>query len=323
MAGFAAWRAGRHRGLFWSAVVVALVALIGGTTVAYLSYQATAGPDGAVKGYFAALQRGDASAALGFGVIQAGDHGLLTGAVLREQQRVAPIQDVRVASVARSSGQAIVTVHYRLAFAGGRQDVTDAVPVVQRKGAWRLGTTAVLTSLRLQGATDRATIDGGPIPAGPVLLFPGAIPITFDTPLLELAPYSSSVSLSQPVSGAVDVRVTPSGRELVMAALARKLAPCLTGAPAAADCPLPAPRAVPASLRGRLVGPVEAGTTISVVAGAAGLIDVSGHVKVAGSFQVLDFNNIPHTRSATLFLPLLAQAFARAPISLAWQDGPV
>ena len=50
----------RHRGLYWSAVLLALAALVGGSAFAYRAYEQTSGPDGAVKGYFAALSRSDA-----------------------------------------------------------------------------------------------------------------------------------------------------------------------------------------------------------------------------------------------------------------------
>ena len=61
-----------RRALYWSAVVLAVAVLAGGAVFAYLGYRSTAGPDGTVRGYFAALARADAPAALGFGRLPAG-----------------------------------------------------------------------------------------------------------------------------------------------------------------------------------------------------------------------------------------------------------
>ena len=46
----------RHRALYWTCAALAVIALVGGTVVALVSYAATGGPAGAVRGYFAALR---------------------------------------------------------------------------------------------------------------------------------------------------------------------------------------------------------------------------------------------------------------------------
>ncbi|HEV7193712.1 MAG TPA: hypothetical protein VGN35_10975 [Jatrophihabitantaceae bacterium] len=318
--GFAGRRARHHRGLFWSAVVVALALLVGGAAVAYSGYSATAGPDGAVRGYFAALRRGDAPAALAFGDIPTGPRMLLSRTVLREQLRVAPIQDVGIVSVARTSPDtARVTVRYTLRFHDFTPSISDSTVVVRRNGTWRLAASAVLVRIDLAQAGDRATLAGLALPADPVLMFPGAIPMRFDTPYLQLEPSSGIVQLNSQANADLSVTVTPSGAAAVLAALQQALPACLAGAPAAAPtCPRPSPRAVPGSLRGSLQGPLK--PTISVATGSSGMIDVTARATVDGSYQLLNFNNIALTERGRVTLPLQASAFAVSPIRLTWAD---
>src|SRR5438445_5262352 len=101
-----------RRAVFWLAVSLAVAAILTGGTIALANYLDTSGPDGAVRGYFAALQRGDAAAALGFGDLPDASRALLTGKVLREQKRIAPIRDVTITHTDSASNQATVNVHY-------------------------------------------------------------------------------------------------------------------------------------------------------------------------------------------------------------------
>ncbi len=106
-----------------------------------------------MTGYFAALERGDAPGALAFGDLPPGPHTLLTGTVLRAQQRIAPIHHVQVLSVRRGNGgTAVVTVHYEIDYPAGPQPVTDQVGVHRRGSSWYLDKTAVPTTIELSHA---------------------------------------------------------------------------------------------------------------------------------------------------------------------------
>ena len=313
-------RLGRHRGLFWSAILVALAALVGGSLVAYVTYAATAGPDGAVKGYFAALSRGDAPAALGFGDLPPGPHVLLTSTFLRAQLKTAPIRHVQIIATDRSGDSATVTVQYDLDFPAGIQQLADDVKVLRHKGSWRLTQTAAATQLRLLQAAQRATIVGAAIPDGVVLIFPGAIPMTFDTPYLHLAAATSSVALSEQVATDLTVQVTAAGRSAADAAVVKALHACLVGgAQADPRCPLPTSRAVPGSLHATLsAARVRRAATVRLASSSAGVITVSGKIKFTGSYTTLDFNNQPVAKRGAVSLPLTATAFATAPITINW-----
>jgi hypothetical protein len=300
--------------------LLAAVALFGsGLTVAYLGYAETAGPDGAVRGYYAALARSDAADALAFGPVPKGVHVLLTGAVLAEQQRLAPIRGFSVVSAARHGDRATVRVRYTLAFPGHPQQQTDDVRVRRRDGTWRLVRTALATTLYLPSALQRATIVGAGIPEGTVLMFPGAVPIRFDSPYLELDPATAAVSFASPASTEVTARVSDAGRTAVAGALVKMLGRCLTAGPrAGANCPAPASNYVPGSLRGTLVGAIEPHLIIDLEPNAIGRIDVSGQVRIHGRYRWLTFTNQPRVKSGRVNLPVVAHGYAVRPFRLVW-----
>jgi len=319
----AAQRVRRHHGAFWAAVLVSVLALGGGTAVAYQAYRSTSGPDGAVRGYLAALADSDAAAALAFGDLPAGPHTLLTDAVLREQQRIAPIRRVQIVSVDRTGDRAAVAVRYRLEFATGTQVVNDTVAVHKRGHAWRLDRTAVATDLHLAQALDRATVVGAAVPDGTVLAFPGAVPIRFDTPYLQLAAQTAGVSFARPNAGQGRVEVSDAGRAAVGAALDKALRGCLAAGKAAAPmCPLPSSRFVPGSLAGHITGRVADTMNLAVDDTAAGAIDVTGSVPFTGSYRELTFDNVAVHKQGTLQLPLASAAYPVSPIVIRWQAAP-
>lgn len=311
----------RRRGLYWSAVAVALVALVVGTAVAWVGYRRTAGPDGAVRGYFAALADGDAARALGFGTVPDGPRDLLTAKVLREQQKLAAIRQVDVIATERHGDRATVTVQYRLEFASGPQQAVDTVEVERQGRSWRLARTAVATRIGLTEAVRRASVLGTPVPDDTVLLFPGALPLRFDTPYLELDPGTSSVRLSDGTDTPVDVQVSAAGRKAVTAAVRTALAECLGGGSVDPRCPVPSDRYVPGSLRGRLGPSAVSNLSLTVAPDPNGVIRISGRaIPVTGRYRVLDFENLPVTRSGTVKLPVAAQAVAVAPLRIGWSD---
>lgn len=307
----------RRPRLFWSAVVVATLLLGGGVVVAALGYAQTSGPDGAVRGYFAALARADAPAALGFGDLPSGPHTLLTSTVLSAQQRIAPVERFSIRTTRRNGDRANVEVEYTLAFPGDDQKITDTVAVRRVGDQWRLASTAVATQLELVSALNRATIVGAGIPQGTVLLFPGAVPISFDTPYLQLQPARDSVSVDVGVTTQVVVVLSDRGTRAVATAMTAALRSCLA---AGADlrCPQPSERFVPGSVRGALAGPVEEELSVRLADGPNGSLEITGEVQVRGSYRKLGFDNRAITRSGQFLLPVHATAFAVAPVQITW-----
>ena len=94
------------------------VLTLAGTVVAVAGYFTSTGPGRVVRDYFAALSRGDARAALGYGALPDGPRELLTGPVLRAQQQVGRIGPVSVIAIDQDHDTASVSVHYAITFAG-------------------------------------------------------------------------------------------------------------------------------------------------------------------------------------------------------------
>jgi hypothetical protein len=312
--------AGRRPRWFWTTCALALLLVAGGAVTAFVGYERTAGPDGAVRGYFAALRRADAGAALAFGDIPDGPRTLLTAKVLREQQRIAPIADVQVVVSQRHGGTATVAVHYDLDFPGDRLRVDDSVQVVRHGRDWHLARVAAYTRLDVLQAADRTSIVGAPVPADPTLVFPGAAPIRVDTAYLMVQDDSSVVTLSGGSDTAIAVGVSPAGAAAVRAALGTALRSCLAGLHPDPRCPLPSARTVPGSVRAALPANAVDALKIAVQPDSSGLVQVSGSLRLSGSYTDLDFDNVAHQHRGGFTLPVQAVSYATAPVALSWQQ---
>jgi hypothetical protein len=311
--------AGRGREAYWAAVAAALVLIVGGTVLAYVGYERTGGADGAVKGYFAALRRGDAPDALGYGDIPAGSRALLTSRVLREQLHVASISNLSIVAVHKKGDAATVDVRYDLAFPTTRLSATDSIPVVKRGTSWRLTRVAALTKLDLVQAGDRASIAGSAVPDEPVLVFPGAVPIKLDTPYLMVDPDSAIITLAGGDDTTINVVASDAGRAAAHAALNTALASCVT-ASADSRCPLPSARSVPGSVRGALAASAANDVAVVVTADPTGSLEMVGTVRVVGRYDVLDFNNVASTKRGAFKLQVDARAYPRSPLTIRWQQ---
>ena len=303
--------------MFWPALVVAVAAVVGGAVVAVTSYAGTRGPAGAVRGYFAALQRADAPGALGFGDVPAGPRTLLTSAVLRAQQQVAPIVDLDVGTARRTGSRASVPVAYSLRYPAGDSRITAQVPVHETGGDWRLDAAAVSTRLLMQSAGQRASVLGRQLPSGDLPAFPGAPPIRLDTPYLELAPDIGIVP-GRPGARSYTVGITTVGRAAMEQAVLAAVRRCLSAASPAPTCPLPTERYVPGSVHGALAG-AASDVSVSLDATAVGTLELSARVPVeATSYRRLDFENRVSTGHGPVTLAVHAVAAARSPLTISW-----
>jgi hypothetical protein len=306
------------RWLYWAGVVAGVALVAVGSTVAVLSYADNAGPAGVVRSYFAALADGDAAQALAFGDVPSGPHTLLTAEVLQAQQRIAPLRDVRVGAPRRAGNTARVPVRYTLAYPGSPQRIDSTVGLHRAGGDWRLDRVAVPASLELDRAHDRAGIVGTALPEGDTLLFPGAVPITFDSPYLQLDPATAGVGFGTDASVRVSVELSRAGRSAVTRALLAALRSCLSAGGDDSACPLPTDRYVPGSVRGP-VDPAQLRDLTMSLDGDAGQLDITGSVPVeATAFQRLSFTNEAVNGKGHLVLDVHARAFAVAPIRISW-----
>ncbi|WP_375481867.1 hypothetical protein [uncultured Jatrophihabitans sp.] len=303
--------------LFWSALLVALAALVGGAVVAVTSVVGTQAPAGAVRGYFDALQHADAPRALGFGDVPSGSRVLLTSAVLREQRRNATIVDVHVATVRHTGSRAVVPVSYTLRYPGADVPVSVRIPVHDSGSGWRLDAAAVRTQLTLRMASQRASVLGHEVPTTDVLAFPGAPPVRFDTAYLALDPDSGIVP-GRSGARTFDVVATAAGRRAMQAAVLAAITRCLSDAHPAVTCPLPDARYVPGSVHGRPTGGLS-GVHLSLDVTEIGRFDLTATVAVAAtSYQRLDFHNRASTGRGRVTLDVHALAAARPLLTITW-----
>jgi hypothetical protein len=308
---------GRRR-FFWLAVLVATAAVVAGAVVAGTGYAATGGPDGAVRSYFSALAAGDAPRALAWGPAPAGSTGLLTSTVLRAQLALAPIEDVRVTSVDRAGRRATVHVGYTLGFDWGDRAVTASVPVREQGGDWRLVAAAVPVTLTLPAA-HRATLLGGPVPTGAVALFPGAVPVRFDSAYLELTPASSGITFGAAEVTTLQVEVTTAGVDAMRSAVTDALTHCLA-VHVTGTCPLPDDRYVPGSFSGSLRPGTSGALQVDVESDADGVLQASGTMLATVSYRRLDFTNRAVAGHGAVGFSVQARAYAVAPLHVAWSS---
>lgn len=306
----------RRRLRHGTGVVIAVALLVGGALVAYRAIEAPNSPASVVTSYLHALAASDAPSALALGDVPAGPRAFLTTDVLRAQQRNAAIRNVSVGVVDRTGTRALVHVQYLLDWPGDPRTVSATVSVHRRGREWRLDQVAVASQLNVDEAAQRATVGGAAVPRGTVLMFPGAAPIVFDTPYLQLAPSTAAVAFAPGRSINVDVQASGAARRDATAGVSAALKTCLTGR-AGATCPQPSERYVPGSLRGALPS-APSKLAVTVDPGSTGILDVSGNVSVVGTYRRLTFANRPVTGRGRVTVYVHAAAYAVAPLRFVW-----
>jgi hypothetical protein len=307
-----------RRTAYWLGVLLGVALLVSGVVVGAEGYADAASPGGVARAYFAALADGDAAQALAYGSTPLGPRTLLTDTVLREQQRIAPLRNVSVGPTRRHGSTANVTVRYVLRFADEEVPVSTDVPMHRDGGAWRLDYTAIPTEFAMQGADQRATVLGGPVPKSTVLLFPGAVPISFDTAYLELDPVKDTVDFGTSSITDVFIRVTQQARTAALRAATQALRRCISAGAADPACPLPSERYVPGSIHGRIVGSLRNPGLSLDVTNAVGVLNFGATAVVEGSYARLDFHNRRVDATGRIKLDLQADAYAVAPLELRW-----
>lgn len=306
-----------RRRLYWAGVLAGVLLLAGGVVVGALGYRAMQNPAAVVRGYFAALARADAPRALAYGKVPFGPHTLLTSAILREQQRIAPLRDVSVARTVRHGSHATVEVNYTLAFAGTDVPVAAQVPLHKSSGRWRLDYVALPVEIVPGAARQRESILGGAVPTGTTMLFPGALPIRFDTPYLKLDPYKDNLTFNDVSSAAVSVEATDAARVAMATAVRTALQRCVTG-PGDQMCPLPNERYVPGSIHGAVTGGLRTTDLVVESLEPVGTLRFNGSATIAGTWQRLNFHNVRVTGRGRVDLDIHAVAYATRPLRLRW-----
>jgi hypothetical protein len=285
-------------------------------------YFTSTGPGQVVRDYFAALSRGDARAALGYGALPDGPRELLTGPVLRAQQQVGRIGPVSVIAIDQDHDKASVSVHYAITFAPDTKPsvIDDQVRMIKHGRSWRLMETAVPVDLTLKTAQHRASVAGAVIPTGRPLVFPGAVPIAFDAPALQLAGLPGRVVRFAHPTPPLEVTVSAVGQRMVSDAVTAALRKCLDSRDPDPLCPMPTGgRAVPGTVRGDIDQKMP-DLRVTVATDADGRIGVTGHVRVTGRYTELTFDNQRATKPVDRPLTFQAHASSRTPTDIVWDQ---
>ncbi|HEX2307442.1 MAG TPA: hypothetical protein VHI14_03875 [Jatrophihabitantaceae bacterium] len=300
--------------------LVAVLAVVGGIAFAVTALTEVASPRSTVADYFAALRHADAPAALSLGPRPNGDTRLLTSAALREQQRLGPISEVTVGGTTENGSRAAVAASYRV---GGAAPTTrNETIALHRKGnGWELDRSSSLVSVHLRNAARRTTLAGLAVPSMPVHVFPGVLPLRFDTAALQMDPKVPTVTLSADADLNVGVVLSEAGRRALAGQLDSAVAVCLRHPPT--PCPLEATatRTVPGSLRGTVTAPPSVGPPQLVLSGtdADGLVTASGRFRADAHWTVLDFENQPQQKHGTVSIDYRAQLYVSKPAAIVWQ----
>jgi len=309
-----------RRGLFRLVLLLSVLVLAAGAVYAVLTWQNQSQPGTVAADYLAAVARDDAPAALSYGTMPAGPQALLTTDALRRQLAIASMTGITVVAVDQSGHDAVVSVVYQLNFASGAVRVNDKIRLVRSGHTWRLASVAIPLTLRLSKASARAELAGAQVPADSQLYFPGALPLTFDTPNLVAASQDQVVKFTGPSSLDVAVQVSAAGRVAVWTALNTALRACLAGTFAApATCPQPGVAGtVPGSLRGTTTYNTSAPMDLPVLDGPEGIVQVSSEAPINGTYSKLDFNNLPQTTPFNSRLAFSAFVSAKQPSTVVW-----
>lgn len=300
--------------------VLAAVCLVAGLVDAALALTSVSSPRATVGSYFSALRRADAPKALSLGVPAVGDTHLLTSSVLAQQQRIGPIHDVVVGAVRQSANAADVAVSYRIG-GSGPPNRNETIALRRKGNGWELDRTSSSVTIHFQNAAHRATLGGAALPTNAVRMFPGDIPIGFDTRALQVDPTLKSVTLS--ADAAVEIRAVLSsdGRASLSSMLDTAAKACLSSPAVPCGLAPAGSRCVPGTLRGTIGTPPSAGSPAFELApgNADGLITVTGTFMATVRWTSLDFENQPVGRHGSVSIGYAASFYVSSPKTILWK----
>lgn len=306
---------------FWSGVVVALAVTAIGSGAAVAGIVQAGRVETTVEDYFAAVAQGRAADALALGAIPDGDRRYLTSEVLEAQRDVGRISQVDIGTVTRSGSAAAVDVSYRLSAGGTTFTVLDTVHLDQHGWRWRMTAVAAPVSVTADTASTRIALAGTALPTGPVLMFPGSLPLQINSDLLGLYRDETVARFAAPGSIDVVIAVSTAGQAAVAAALDAAVTACLDPANEDPSCPTTVPGVpfVPMSMTGSLTqAPSVAGVTYEVLPDASGRIFASGTFQAQAKWKQLNFNNLSEAERGDLTLSYQATIPALEPIRVQW-----
>lgn len=306
---------------FWSGVVLALALTAGGTGAATAGMLTAGKVETTVHEYFDAVAEGRAADALALGAVPAGERSYLTDEVLAAQLKVANIDDVSIGAITRSDTEATVDVRYRLVGPDMRETVRDTLRLEKDGWRWRLAQVATPIAFAVPRATGRVALAGTALPTDSVLMFPGALPLTTNSPLLSIDRSRAVAAFDGPDTITIQLQVPDPAKASIADALDAAITACLQDSSEDPSCPttVTGVRFVPGSMTGTAISlPSAVGFLCDVLPDPSGRITVSGTFDAQAQWLELNFNNLAVQHSGQLTLPYTATIPAVEPLRVQW-----
>jgi hypothetical protein len=214
--------------------VIAVIVVVAGVVVFGVGSSDSGGPKtagDAVKGYLEALAKGDAAAALSYGLNPPPDKTLLTDEVLKKQLDKLPITDIKIVK-SDESGEVQVTAN----FGDNAVDETLYLKRGADGGAWKLENVAYPLDFKSDGGYESPALIasialfGKPIPSSArPYLFPGWVDVGNSNPNVATTVANPTFllrSLAHGVNPNFGFQLTDAGREAAKKAILPVLIEC-------------------------------------------------------------------------------------------------
>ncbi len=215
------------KGLLWgligggAVVLIAIILVIALLVVPAITRSSVTAAD-AVKGYLTAISKSDAKTALGYLDTVGGDKELLTDAVLKESNKLAPISHI---TVKESKGSSVIS-DVQASFTIGGKTITTSYNAYKIKDDWKISSGVQMISLSSLKGLD-STINGvSTAKLSQAYVFPGTYKLDLASKYFSFSGDSTfTIATSDDTSALYDVKValndagTAEYRSLVRASL--------------------------------------------------------------------------------------------------------
>jgi hypothetical protein len=215
-----------------AAAAVVVVVIVVAAIISFSDSGASGNAGDTVKGYLAALSRGDAAAALGYSTDQPASKDLLSDDILKKQIARWPISDVKILDDNSAHSFGFAQVHVAAKFGGNTSDVTMSV---KKNGKdWKLEHAAIkLDSINAgvgEDALKTVTFFGKSVAGSPAYIFPGWVDVASTNPNLAVKPKKpyllDALTLTGTYLNDLDFTLSDSGQTATMSAISAALADC-------------------------------------------------------------------------------------------------
>jgi hypothetical protein len=152
-----------------------------------------------------------------------------------------------------------------------------------------------------------------------MLIFPGIVPVTFDTAVLQTST-TAAVGLSSDLTVTVTPRLTEIGRRSLSASLDQAVRACLSRPDATCAFAVDHRRTVPGTVHGQLRSAPSAGSPTCTLSPAdpVGRVTCTGSFSLTAHWTALDFENQPAEQRGHAVIQFTALVYLSHPDEVIW-----